>query len=112
VADDCLFCKIASGELATPRLREDDETLIFPDINPQAPVHVLVITKRHFRDLTELVGDPAASAAVLAAIRAYVTDAAIVGYRTVFNTGVDGGQTVPHVHAHLLAGRKMTWPPG
>jgi histidine triad (HIT) family protein len=112
MADDCLFCKIAAGEIPAARLREDDETLIVADIDPQAPTHVLVITKRHFRDVGELSADRAAAAAVLAAIAAYAADEGITEYRTVFNTGARAGQSVFHVHAHVLAGRTMTWPPG
>jgi histidine triad (HIT) family protein len=110
--DDCLFCRIAAGEVPVTRLREDDETLVFPDINPQAPTHALVITKRHFRDIGDLGGDPTAAAALLAAIRGYAADAGLTDYRTVFNTGAGVGQSVFHVHAHVLSGRPMGWPPG
>ena len=109
---DCLFCKIIAGEIPAATLREDDATLIFADINPQAPTHVLVIPKRHLRDIGELGSDPVASSSVLAAIRAYVDDEGLTDYRTVFNTGAGVGQSVFHVHAHLLAGRPMGWPPG
>ena len=110
--DDCLFCRIVAGAVPAPRLREDDATLIFPDINPQAPIHVLVIPKRHHANVAELGTDPDSSAAVLAALAAYVSDEQITDYRTVFNTGAEVGQSVFHVHAHLLAGRPMGWPPG
>jgi histidine triad (HIT) family protein len=112
VADDCLFCRIAAGEIPVERLREDDDTLVFPDINPQAPTHVLVISKRHFRDISELAADAGASAAVLAAIRGFTADSGFSSFRTVFNTGAEAGQSVFHVHAHVLAGRPMGWPPG
>jgi histidine triad (HIT) family protein len=109
---DCLFCRIVAGEIPATRLREDDDTLIFPDIAPQAPTHVLVIPKRHVRDLDELATHPALAAAVLAAIRAFVGDNDITDFRTVFNTGAEAGQSVFHAHAHVLAGRAMLWPPG
>jgi histidine triad (HIT) family protein len=112
VADDCLFCRIAAGEIPVDRLREDDDTLVFPDINPQAPTHVLVISKRHFRDVSELAADAGAAAALLAAIRGFTADAGLSDFRTVFNTGAEAGQSVFHVHAHVLAGRPMGWPPG
>jgi histidine triad (HIT) family protein len=112
MADDCLFCKIAAGEIPVARLREDDATLVFPDINPQAPIHVLVISKQHYRDIGELATDPPAAAAVIGAIAAYTSDEGITDYRTVFNTGAAAGQSVFHVHAHVLSGRAMGWPPG
>ncbi len=109
---DCLFCRIVAGEIPATKIREDADTLIFADINPQAPTHVLVIPKKHRRDIGELGGDPESAAALLAAIRAFVAEQAITDYRTVFNTGAGVGQSVFHVHAHLLAGRPMGWPPG
>jgi histidine triad (HIT) family protein len=109
---NCLFCKIAAGEIAATRLREDDDWLIFPDIAPQAPIHVLVIPKKHFRDIGELGADLVAAGALVAAIRTFVTENGLSDYRTVFNTGAQAGQSVFHVHAHLLAGRPMNWPPG
>ncbi|MBV9592448.1 MAG: HIT domain-containing protein [Actinobacteria bacterium] len=112
MADDCLFCSVVAGEVPATRLREDDDTLVFADIDPQAPVHVLVIPKRHSRDIAELAADAADSAAVLRAVAAYVRDQGLTDYRVVFNTGAGVGQTVFHVHAHVLAGRPMTWPPG
>jgi len=112
MATDCLFCKIVAREVPATILREDDETLIFEDINPQAPTHVLVIPKVHLRDIGEIGADPASSAAMIAAIRSFVADRALTDYRTVFNTGAGVGQSVFHVHAHVLAGRPMSWPPG
>ena len=93
-------------------MREDDDTLVFADINPQAPTHVLVIPKKHVRDIGELGADPAAAAAVIAAIRAFAAENGLTDYRTVFNTGAGVGQSVFHAHAHVLAGRPMRWPPG
>ena len=112
---DCLFCKIGSGQIPAKVVLQDDEVLAFDDINPQAPVHVLVIPKRHVVALNEAgAGDQALlgrllEAATLVARKKGVADA---GYRVVANTGRDGGQTVLHLHLHVLGGRPMTWPPG
>jgi histidine triad (HIT) family protein len=112
---DCLFCRIVSGEIPASIVHEDDELVAFADINPQAPLHVLVIPRRHvatLNDLTSqddaLVGRMLRRAAVIAAERGY----AAAGYRTVFNCNRGAGQTVFHVHLHLLAGRGLGWPPG
>ncbi len=108
---DCLFCRIVAGEVPATRLREDADTLVFPDIAPKAPVHVLVVPKRHRRDIADLGRDPEAAAALVAAIRGFVTEAGITDFRTIFNTGPGAGQSVFHVHAHVLAGRSMGWQP-
>jgi histidine triad (HIT) family protein len=110
--EDCLFCKIVAGELPATRVREDDETLAFADLNPQAPTHVLVIPKRHITDVLELAKDAEAAGALLRGISATVEAAGLSEFRVVFNTGAQAGQTVLHVHAHLLGGRRMQWPPG
>ncbi len=107
-----IFARILRGEIPSRKIYEDEWAFAFHDIDPQAPTHVLVVPKRHFRDLGELAADPARSAAVLAAIRAFTADNGLSDYRTVFNTGAQAGQSVFHVHAHLLAGRPMGWPPG
>jgi histidine triad (HIT) family protein len=112
MVDDCLFCAIVAGDVAAVRVREDDETVAFADINPQAPIHILVVPRRHMPDITDLGADPEASVALLRAIRAVVQEQGLSDFRTVFNTGVGVGQSVFHVHAHLLGGRPMTWPPG
>jgi histidine triad (HIT) family protein len=112
MADDCVFCKIIAGEIPATKLREDDETLIFADINPQAPIHGLVVPKQHYTHISELAGDRQTGAAVLAAIAAFADEENLTDYRTVFNTGAGVGQSVLHVHAHVLAGRPMGWPPG
>ena len=111
----CLFCQIVAREIPASIVYEDDRVLAFNDINPQAPTHVLVIPKRHIESLNELtpaddqiVGEITRRAAAIAAERAVAAS----GYRTVFNTNRDGGQTVSHVHLHLLGGRSMKWPPG
>ncbi len=111
---DCLFCKIAAGAIPVQRLYEDEDILCFPDINPQAPTHLLIVPRRHLASLAEaeaadtsLLGKLLAGAAGVARSKGLAA-----GYRVVINTGPDGGQTVAHLHLHLLAGRHMTWPPG
>ena len=112
---DCLFCKIGSGQIPAKVVLQDDEVLAFDDINPQAPVHVLVIPKRHVVALNEAGGGDQAllgrllEAAALVARKKGIAEA---GYRVVANQGRDGGQTVFHLHLHVLGGRPMTWPPG
>jgi histidine triad (HIT) family protein len=112
---DCLFCAIVAGEIPATKVLETDRILAFRDINPQAPTHVLVIPKTHYPDVAALA---AADAALLGEVIDAVQQVAVAdgvaetGYRVVFNTGADAGQTVPHVHGHLLGGRVFTWPPG
>ena len=112
---DCLFCKIIKREIPASIVYEDDRVLAFNDINPQAPTHVLVVPKRHIASLAELaaeddaiVGEMVRRAAAIAESRGIAAG----GYRTVFNTNRDAGQTVFHIHLHLLGGRTMRWPPG
>jgi histidine triad (HIT) family protein len=112
VDPDCLFCKIVSGAVPSTKVYEDEHSFAFADRNPQAPVHVLVIPKRHFSDLADLGRDAAASAGLIAGIRALAEQEGLDSFRTVFNTGAAAQQTVFHVHAHVLAGRPMSWPPG
>ncbi len=107
---DCLFCKIASHDIPVKAVFEDDLCLVFPDINPQAPTHLLVITKQHFANVTE-AGDTLLGH-VLKATATVGEKTLPGGFRIVINTGSDGGQTVGHLHLHLLGGRHMTWPPG
>lgn len=112
---NCLFCKIASGEIATPLVYEDDDIVAFNDINPQAPQHILLIPRKHITTLNDL--EPADTllmgrmiqTAVQLAKRLGFADA---GFRTLFNCNQQGGQSVYHLHLHLLAGRQMRWPPG
>lgn len=110
---DCLFCRIARGEIPATKVLESDTSLAFRDIAPQAPVHVLVIPKRHMASL-EAADDAATLAELLAMARdvARAEGLAAGGYRCVVNTGDDGGQTVHHLHLHVLGGRRMQWPPG
>jgi len=112
---DCLFCRIIAREIPASVVYEDDRVLAFNDINPQAPTHVLVVPKRHIASLAELaaeddaiVGEMVRRAAAIAESRGIAAG----GYRTVFNTNRDAGQTVFHIHLHLLGGRAMHWPPG
>jgi histidine triad (HIT) family protein len=111
----CLFCKIINREIPGSIVYEDDQVLAFNDINPQAPTHVLLVPKRHIASLDELApqDDPIVGELVRrAAAIARSTGIAASGYRTVFNTNRDAGQTVFHIHLHLLGGRSLGWPPG
>ena len=112
---DCLFCRIASGQIPTQKVYEDDEIVAFEDINPQAPVHLLVIPRKHTATLNDI--QPADDATVgrlhrVAAELARDRDLAERGYRVVMNCNAEAGQTVFHIHLHLLGGRPMQWPPG
>lgn len=112
MAEECLFCSIVAGNVPATKVYEDDDVLSFKDLNPQAPFHVLVIPKKHVRDLAELGAEPTTAGALVAGIRAVTTQEGLSDFRTVFNTGAGAQQTVFHVHAHVLAGRPFTWPPG
>jgi histidine triad (HIT) family protein len=112
---DCLFCRIIAGEIPGTIVHQSDRIVAFKDITPRAPTHVLVVPRRHIgslNDLTEqddaLVGEMVRTAAAIAGKNGH----ADAGYRTVFNCNADAGQTVFHIHLHLLGGRPMTWPPG
>ena len=112
---ECLFCAIVAGEIPATTVLETDRILAFRDINPQAPTHVLVIPKKHYPDAAALAAaDPGLLAEVITAAHrvAAAEGVAETGYRLVFNTGAQAGQTVWHVHAHVLGGRDLTWPPG
>lgn len=111
---DCLFCKLVAGELPLNKVYEDDKILCFHDVDPQAPVHVLIIPKKHIASLDELQEE---DAELISYIMLKVKDIAAQlgldnGYRLVNNCGEDGLQTVNHLHFHLLGGRRMAWPPG
>ena len=110
---DCLFCKIANGEVPAQIVKRGDQFLAFTDINPQAPTHVLVIPTYHVASLGD-VKDAQLIGGLLLFARDLARELGIAerGYRVVLNTNADGGQTVYHVHAHLLGGRAMRWPPG
>ena len=115
MSNDCLFCKIASGEMDTDFVYEDDSLVAFKDINPMAPVHILIVPKKHIPTIndikkidTALVGNMIQTAKHIAAQK----DIAEEGYRLVFNCGENGGQEINHIHLHLLGGRQMEWPAG
>lgn len=115
MSSDCLFCRIVAGEIPSTQVYETDQVLAFRDINPQAPTHVVVIPKAHYPDAASLAeADPALAGAVLAAAAAVARQEGVAesGYRLVFNTGPDAGQSVFHVHCHVLGGRSIAWPPG
>lgn len=112
---DCVFCGIAEGRIPSDVIREDERTVAFRDTNPQAPVHVLVIPRKHVSSLDEAdQEDGALLGGLLLAARDVARSEGIAesGYRTVINTGDEGGQTVRHIHVHVLGGRSMKWPPG
>jgi histidine triad (HIT) family protein len=112
---DCLFCALVAGEIPATTVLETDRILAFRDINPQAPTHVLVISKEHYPDVAALAAADSGllgelvNGAHRVAVDEGVSD---TGYRLVFNTGAQAGQTVPHVHGHVLGGRSFSWPPG
>lgn len=113
--EQCIFCRIARGDFSTAFLHQDQDVVAFADLHPQAPVHVLVIPRRHVASLAATgPADDALLGHVLAVVRKVAQQLGVAenGYRTVLNTGDDGGQSVPHLHAHLLAGRSLGWPPG
>jgi len=115
MADDCLFCKMASGEIKPDVLYEDDTILAFSDINPQAPVHFLVIPKEHVSTLNDLDDSHAEVVGKMHLVAKQIAEEKGIargGYRTVTNCNTDAGQTVWHVHLHVLGGRILTWPPG
>lgn len=112
---NCLFCKIASGEIATRFVHEDDEIVAFNDINPQAPQHILLIPRKHITTLNDLEADDTLlmGRMIQTAVQlARQLGFAETGFRTLFNCNQQGGQSVYHIHLHLLAGRQMRWPPG
>ncbi|PYX07056.1 MAG: histidine triad nucleotide-binding protein [Acidobacteria bacterium] len=111
---DCLFCRVVSGEIPAKKVYEDEHTFAFEDINPQAPTHVLIVPKKHIRGLKEASQEDADAIG-----RCHLTAAHIArqrsiedGYRTVLNVGAKAGQSVFHLHVHLIGGRNLQWPPG
>lgn len=110
---DCLFCKIVKGDIPSNKVYEDEVCLAFYDIDPQAPTHFLVIPKMHIASVAEVTEDNAAVAGHMLAVISKVTkQLGIDSYRVVSNIGEQAGQSVPHLHFHVLGGRDMTWPPG
>jgi histidine triad (HIT) family protein len=111
---DCLFCKIIAGQIPSKPVYQDNRIYAFADIRPQAPTHLLVLPRKHIRSLAHVDGDDESLLGHLLAVSAQIARKAGLenGYRVVINTGDDGGQTVDHLHLHVLGGRNMHWPPG
>ena len=114
-ATDCLFCKIAAREIPADIVHETDHVVAFRDVNPQAPTHILLIPKEHLQSVAAVTDDQAGLLAEIVQAAAHLARAEGVeesGWRLVTNVGPDAGQSVPHMHFHLLGGRRMEWPPG
>lgn len=110
---DCLFCKILKKELPSKAVFEDDSFYAFHDVNPQAPLHILVIPKKHIGGVADLTSaDETAAGRLILRARQIAEDLGLKSYRLVMNNGLEAGQSVFHFHLHLLSGRRMTWPPG
>ena len=111
---NCLFCKLVRREIPATLVHEEAEVIAFRDIAPQAPTHILVIPTRHYPSLDEASADPALLGRLLATTQAIAVQEGLdqSGYRVAINTGIDGGQSVAHLHLHLLGGRPLGWPPG
>ena len=112
---DCLFCKIATGQIPATKVHEDEQFIAFRDIRPQAPTHVLIIPREHIAKLTDLTQEQAKMVGQMQLLTNKIAKQEGIdqsGFRTVFNCGPDSGQEVYHIHLHLLGGRPMRWPPG
>ena len=116
MADNCIFCKIVRGEIPATTVYQDDQVVAFRDINPAAPTHILVIPREHIGSAAEVDASNAALAGYLVQVAAQIAKQEKLvdggGYRLVTNIGADAGQSVPHLHFHILGGRSMAWPPG
>ncbi|MDT8445919.1 MAG: histidine triad nucleotide-binding protein [bacterium] len=115
MSTDCIFCQIASGAVPTDKVFEDDQVVVFKDLNPQAPIHLLVIPKKHITTLEFAEPEDAALLGKLVYTAKEVAQEQgleAAGYRLVMNVGEQAGQTVMHIHLHILAGRELRWPPG
>lgn len=112
--DNCIFCKIAAGQIASKTVYQDDQVVAFRDVNPQAPVHVLVIPKKHIESLNTISANDSALVSHIHQVIQKVAAAEKLeeGFRVITNIGKNGGQSVPHLHYHVMGGRPMTWPPG
>lgn len=112
--ENCIFCRIAAGEIPSAKVYEDEHCYAFRDIHPAAPVHVLVIPKRHVADVMEGAAVPGLTEALFAAAARVAAQEGLEegGFRLVVNTGENGGQSVGHLHVHILGGRLLAWPPG
>ena len=110
---DCIFCRIANGDVPAEFIYRDEKVAAFRDVNPQAPVHILVIPREHYESSAHVTDPSVWSILIDRAVKiAHELGLEADGYRMVINTGTQGGQTVPHLHLHLLAGRNLGWPPG
>lgn len=111
MADDCIFCKIAKGEIPSTKVYEDEKMIAFKDLAPAAPVHVLLVPKAHAKDITE--AEPELVAYMMGKVKEIAASLGVAekGFRLVINTGDDGGQTVKHLHIHLIGGKELGWPP-
>jgi len=112
---DCIFCKIVAGDIASKKVQEDERAFVFVDGNPQAPTHVLIVPREHIESLNDAAqGDEPLLGYLMRLASKIANQLGIAesGFRTVINTGSEGGQTVQHLHLHVLGGRPMTWPPG
>jgi diadenosine tetraphosphate (Ap4A) HIT family hydrolase len=112
MAESCLFCRIVRGEIPSKKVLEDERVFAFEDVAPQAPTHILVVPKRHVANVDEAASDPAHLGAVLSAAARIARERGLSDYRLVVNNGPGAGQSVFHLHVHLMAGRPFTWPPG
>lgn len=115
MASDCLFCRIVDGDIPSDRVFENERIIAFRDVNPQAPTHILVIPRKHIASLNELGSDDTALMGELLSAGARIArdeGLAEQGFRSVINTGEHGGQSVHHIHLHILGGRALEWPPG
>ncbi|MGN0626960.1 MAG: histidine triad nucleotide-binding protein [Oscillospiraceae bacterium] len=111
--EDCIFCKIAAGEIPSKKIHEDERVLVFYDIDPQAPTHFLVIPKEHIKGAGEITPENSGIVAYIFEVIARIAkDFGLESFRVVTNYGVEAGQSVPHLHFHVLAGRELGWPPG
>ena len=111
---DCIFCKIVSGEIPSTKVFENDDVIAFNDLDPKAPVHILVIPKCHISDMTQISAENSEVISKIYEAIAVIGKRSELdsGFRVVCNSGVDAGQSVPHLHFHLLGGRSLSWPPG
>ena len=115
MADNCLFCKIAAGEIPAEKLYEDDQVVAFKDIDPQAPIHILIIPRKHIATINDISLEDNGVIGHIHQIAVQLAKQSCIdesGFRLVNNCNDDGGQCVDHIHYHLLGGRKMAWPPG
>jgi histidine triad (HIT) family protein len=113
MAESCIFCRIVAGDIPSNRVLDSESVVAFTDVNPQAPEHILIVPRRHVGGLMDLPGGDGTWNALIAAVQTVALDRGLKdGFRVVINQGENGGQTVPHLHLHLLGGRRMSWPPG